>query len=86
MLIESFHNLLKTKFFSGKRNCRLDRLIYILTGPLQSHLNRKERVNAFGLNGSSQRQNIGPIFVFKEFAKILGLPICTFRGNRTIAL
>lgn len=53
MLVESYHNILKTKFFKGKRNHRLNKLIHILTGPLQDHFRRKETRNELGLNGIS---------------------------------
>lgn len=58
MLIESFHNLLKTNFFSGKVNRRVDRLIYILVGPIQRHFIRKERSNAFEMKGPSPKTMI----------------------------
>ena len=51
MLIESFHNILKTKFFGRKVNRRIDRLLYVLTVPLQAHYARKELRNGYGLNG-----------------------------------
>lgn len=35
MFVESYHNILKSKFFKGKRNHGLDKLIHILSGPLQ---------------------------------------------------
>ena len=56
MLIESFHNLLKTNFFSKKVNRRVDRLIYILIGPIQTHFVRKERSIAFEMNGPSPKK------------------------------
>ena len=56
MLIESFHNILKTKFFNKKFNRRIDRLIYILMGPIQAHYSRKERANKFGMNGPTAIQ------------------------------
>ena len=43
MLIESFHNLLKTQFMQGKRNRRVDRLLYLLTGPVEDHYYLKHR-------------------------------------------
>ena len=58
MLIESFHNLLKTNFFSKKVNRRVDRLIYMLIGPIQTHFVRKERSNAFEMNGPSPKKFI----------------------------
>ena len=56
MLIESFHNLLKTKLFSGKRNHRLDKLLYTIYGPVQDHFRRKESRNDLGLNGESIKE------------------------------
>ena len=51
MLIESFHNILKTQFLNGKKNRRIDKLIYILTGPLQKHYLLKQRRNVLGFSG-----------------------------------
>lgn len=51
MLIESFHNLLKTVFFYGKRNRRIDRLIFILTNSIQDHYKTIENQNNLGMNG-----------------------------------
>ena len=46
------------KFFSKKVNRRVDRLIYILIGPIQTHFVRKERSNAFEMNGPSPKKFI----------------------------
>ena len=58
MMIESFHNILKTQFFSGKINRRVDRLVYMLTGPIQNHFKRKDRENKFEINGPCPRKTI----------------------------
>ena len=50
MPIESFHNLLKTKFFKKKVNRRVDRLIYTLVVTSQSHNIKKERFNVHEMN------------------------------------
>ena len=53
MLIESYHNLLKTKFMSGKRNRRIDRLIFILTEQIENHFVIKQKRKKYGLHGPS---------------------------------
>lgn len=58
MLIESFHNILKTKFFSGKINRRMDRLIYVLTGSVQMHYADTNVRNFYGFNGQSSRRRV----------------------------
>ena len=47
ILIESFHNLLKTKVFKRKVNRRLDKLVYVLLATSKSHFIRREKTNLY---------------------------------------
>ena len=59
MLIESFHNILKTHFLKQKVNRRVDRLIFKLTGELEEHyidrinLNEYDRFERIKFNSQS---------------------------------
>lgn len=61
MLIEAWHHVLKGKFMRGKRNRRLDQLIYILVKevvPFYAHKHLRQKFGFEGLNlEMKQRQD-----------------------------
>ncbi|KAJ7779485.1 hypothetical protein DFH07DRAFT_730176, partial [Mycena maculata] len=51
MLIEAWHSVLKCKFFHGKRNRRLDHLLYILLHGVLPYYALKQRRQDLGFEG-----------------------------------
>ncbi|KAH6912277.1 hypothetical protein BKA70DRAFT_1056611, partial [Coprinopsis sp. MPI-PUGE-AT-0042] len=51
MLVEAWHHVLKGKFMEGKRNRRLDHLIYLLIRAVIPHFLHKHRCQEFGMAG-----------------------------------
>ncbi|VDC03482.1 unnamed protein product [Peniophora sp. CBMAI 1063] len=65
MLIEAYHHQIKWKFLGGKRNRRVDDLLYTLTGDVLKYYVRRERRQIAGMEGDSLEQ--------KEHKKIVAL-------------
>ena len=70
MLIEAFHNILKTQYLNGKVNRRVDRLVYKLTADIEEHYKDKQEANELGLNGLS---SVAKAFK-RESVKWKGIP------------
>ncbi|KAF6740966.1 hypothetical protein DFP72DRAFT_835956, partial [Ephemerocybe angulata] len=51
MLVEAWHHLLKGKFMQGKRNRRLDQLIYILTKEVIPYFIQRHHAQHNGFHG-----------------------------------
>ncbi|KAG8976619.1 hypothetical protein FRC05_003458 [Tulasnella sp. 425] len=52
MLIEAWHSVLKMKFMEGKRNRRMDNLVYLLTNPINIYYVKKYFRQQMGLEGA----------------------------------
>lgn len=53
MITEAYHYVLKTKFLCGKRNRRIDHLIYVLVEELLPYYITKHKQQDFGFEGLS---------------------------------
>ncbi|KAF5332003.1 hypothetical protein D9611_008883 [Ephemerocybe angulata] len=51
MLVEAWHHLLKGKFMQGKRNCRMDHLIYTLVRQAMPHFIQRHFTQEHGFAG-----------------------------------
>ncbi|KAF6756550.1 hypothetical protein DFP72DRAFT_769804, partial [Ephemerocybe angulata] len=51
MLVKAWHHLLKGKFMQGRRNCRMDHLIYILVRQAMPHFIQQHFAQEHGFAG-----------------------------------
>ncbi|KAJ7575368.1 hypothetical protein C8J56DRAFT_801697 [Mycena floridula] len=56
MLVEAWHNVLKGKFLQGKRNRRMDFLIYILMEDAIPHFRLREHRQEAGFEGKDMEE------------------------------